>query len=153
VLGVVGSLALIQGLVMFVASGLVAPSWPWSLTALSCQVIGAIFCLGGAGLLLVTDPRWSTVKLLLQVEMIMVTLMLVAALRAVPEFDPYKALASWRPAIDGLRGWVARRPLTGFLVIMLGLSWLLLSIPVLAFHGVIPGANLPVEVSHWRQRC
>jgi membrane protease YdiL (CAAX protease family) len=41
---------------------------------------------------------------------------------------------------------VARRPLTGFLVIALGLSWLLLSIPVLAFHGVIPGAELPVEV-------
>ena len=36
--------------------------------------------------------------------------------------------------------------MTGFLVIVLGLSWLLLSIPVLAFHGVIPGANLPVEV-------
>ena len=48
--------------------------------------------------------------------------------------------------LTGLRGWVARRPLTGFLVIVLGLSWLLLSIPVLAFHGVIPGANLPVEV-------
>jgi hypothetical protein len=48
--------------------------------------------------------------------------------------------------LTGLRGWVARRPLTGFLVIVLGLSWLLFSIPVLAFHGVIPGANLPVEV-------
>jgi membrane protease YdiL (CAAX protease family) len=32
------------------------------------------------------------------------------------------------------------------LVIVLGLSWLLFSIPVLAFRGVIPGANLPVEV-------
>jgi uncharacterized protein len=49
------------------------------------------------------------------------------------------------PALTGLRGWVARRPLTGFLVIALGISWLLLSIPVLAFHGVIPGAELPVE--------
>jgi uncharacterized protein len=28
----------------------------------------------------------------------------------------------------------------------LGLSWLLFAIPVLAFHGIIPGANLPVEV-------
>src|SRR5215216_7540518 len=46
----------------------------------------------------------------------------------------------------GLRGWLARRPLTGFLVIVLGLSWLLFCIPVLAFHGVIPGASLPVEV-------
>ncbi len=53
----------------------------------------------------------------------------------------------------GLRGWVARRPLTGFLVIMLGLSWLLFAIPVLAFHGVIPGANLPVEVSRSARRC
>jgi membrane protease YdiL (CAAX protease family) len=48
--------------------------------------------------------------------------------------------------LTGWRGWVARRPLTGFLVIVLGLSWLLFCIPVLAFHGVIPGANLPVEV-------
>jgi uncharacterized protein len=48
--------------------------------------------------------------------------------------------------LTGLRGWVARRPLAGFLVIVLGLSWLLFAIPVLAFHGVIPGANLPVEV-------
>jgi uncharacterized protein len=46
----------------------------------------------------------------------------------------------------GLRGWVARRPVAGFLVIVLGLSWLLFSIPILAFHGVIPGADLPVEV-------
>lgn len=48
--------------------------------------------------------------------------------------------------LTGLRGWVARRPLTAFLVIVLGLSWLLFSIPVLAFRGLIPGANLPVEV-------
>jgi uncharacterized protein len=48
--------------------------------------------------------------------------------------------------LRALRGWVARRPVAGFLVIVLGLSWLLLSIPVLAFHGIIPGANLPVEI-------
>jgi len=93
VLGVVGLLALIQGLVMFVAPGLVVPLWPWSITALSCRVIGAIFCLGVAGLVVFTDSRWSTVRLLLQVEMIMVTLILVAAFRARPEFDPHKALA------------------------------------------------------------
>src|SRR4051812_41845745 len=48
-------------------------------------------------------------------------------------------------SLTGLRGWVARRPLTGFLVIVLGATWLLLAIPVLAFHGVIPGASLPIE--------
>ena len=50
VIGVIGSWALIQGLVMFVAPGLVVPFWPWSVTALSCRVIGAIFSLGVAGL-------------------------------------------------------------------------------------------------------
>jgi hypothetical protein len=90
--GVIGLLALIQGLVMFVAPGLVVPFWPWSVTALSCRVIGAIFCLGVAGLVVLIDSRWSTVRLLFQVEMIMVTLMLVAAFRALPEFDPHKAL-------------------------------------------------------------
>ena len=35
------------------------------------------------------------IKLLLQVEMIMVTLILVAAFRVVPEFDPHKRL-TWR---------------------------------------------------------
>jgi hypothetical protein len=55
--------------------------------------------------------------------------------------------------LTGLRGWVTQPPVPGFLVIVLGLSWLLLSIPVLAFHGLIPGANLPVEVLRWRRRC
>ena len=77
---------------MFLAPGLVAPFWPWPLTVLSCRVVGAIFCLGVAGLLVFADPRWSAVQLLLQVEMIMVTLMLVAAFRALPEFDPQKGL-------------------------------------------------------------
>ena len=61
-------LALVQGLVIFLAPGLVAPFWPWSVTPLSCRVIGAIFCLGCAGLVVFTDPRWSTLKLVLQVE-------------------------------------------------------------------------------------
>ena len=77
---------------MFVAPGLVMPFWPWSLAVLSCRVVGAIFCLGSAGMVVFTDPRWSSVKLLLQVEMIMVALILVAALRAGSEFDPDKAL-------------------------------------------------------------
>jgi len=107
---VIGVLALIQGLVMFVAPGLVGPFWPWSVTSLSCRVIGAIFCLGSAGFVVFTDPRWSTVRLLFQVEMIMVTLMLVAALRAVPELDPQKAL-TW--LLGG-----------GFIVILVGTVYL-----------------------------
>jgi membrane protease YdiL (CAAX protease family) len=49
-------------------------------------------------------------------------------------------------AATGLKGLAARRPLTVFVVIALGFSWLLLAVPVLAFHHVIPGADLPVEI-------
>jgi hypothetical protein len=50
-----------------------------------------------------------------------------------------------RPA-RGLSRWIARRPLTAFVVLALGLCWLVLMVPVLAFHGVIPGADLPIEL-------
>jgi hypothetical protein len=79
-------------------------------TALSCRVVGAIFCLGLAGFVVFTDPRWSTIKLLFQVEMIMVTLMLLAAVRAMPELDPYKVL-TW--LLGG-----------GFIVILVGTVYL-----------------------------
>jgi hypothetical protein len=61
VLEVDGSLALIQGLVMFVAPGRILLAV--ASAALSCRVIGAVFCMGGAGPPGFTDPRWSTVKL------------------------------------------------------------------------------------------
>ena len=107
VVGLVGFVALVQGLVMFVAPGLVAPFWPWSVTPLSCRVIGAIFCLGCAGLVVFTDPRWSTLKLVLQVEMIMVTLILVAALGAATEFDSHNAM-TWLLGGGSLRSLAAR---------------------------------------------
>jgi uncharacterized protein len=57
----------------------------------------------------------------------------------------YLAPATHGTGHTGFRGWVSRRPLTAFLVIVLGLSWLLFLVPVLAFYGVIPGADLPIE--------
>lgn len=77
---------------MFLAPTLVLPYWPWLLTLLTCRVLGAIFCLGSAGLAVLRDPRWSSLKLLLQVEMIMVVLILLAAVRALPEIKADKVL-------------------------------------------------------------
>ncbi|MGY1820580.1 CPBP family glutamic-type intramembrane protease [Geodermatophilus sp. SYSU D00079] len=48
-------------------------------------------------------------------------------------------------ADGGLRGRVARRPLTAFLVLVFGLGWPLVSIPALTAHGVLPGGALPQE--------
>ena len=49
VVGVVGLAALLQGLVMFLTPSPVIAIWPWTLTPLTCRVVGAIFCLGSAG--------------------------------------------------------------------------------------------------------
>lgn len=46
----------------------------------------------------------------------------------------------------GVRGWAARWPLTTFLVLVLGISWPVLGLLVLADHGIIPGRQLPVEL-------
>ena len=116
VVALIGLLALIQGIVMFLMPTQVIGSWPWALTPLTCRVIGAIFCLGSAGIAVLVDPRWTTVKLMLQVEALMVALMLIAAVRAREEFD-------------------ASRPLTwlmlgGFVAVLLGSAYLWYSMEI-----------------------
>jgi hypothetical protein len=86
IVGLIGLLALVQGIVMFLAPTQVIGIWPWMLTPLTCRVVGAVFCLGSAGIGVLVDPRWSSVKLMLQVEALMVTLMLIAAVRARTQF-------------------------------------------------------------------
>ena len=86
-IGLVGLLAFAQGIIMFLAPRQVISIWPWTLTPLTCRVLGAVFCLGSAGIGVLLDPRWTTAKLMVQVEALMVSLMLVAAVRARAELD------------------------------------------------------------------
>jgi uncharacterized protein len=58
-----------------------------------------------------------------------------------------------RPPLDGaaptgagIRGLTAKRPLTVFLLLVFGIGWPVLTVPVLAFHGLIPGGELPIEL-------
>ena len=44
--GAVGLGALATGILMFLSPATMTPIWPWSLTPLTCRVVGAIFCLG-----------------------------------------------------------------------------------------------------------
>src|SRR4051794_2291209 len=46
------------------------------------------------------------------------------------------------PPSSGLRGVIARRPITAFLVLVLTLAYPLMALPILAFRGVIPGRGL-----------
>jgi drug/metabolite transporter (DMT)-like permease len=104
--GAVGLGALVTGMAMFLSPATMMPIWPWALTPLTCRVVGAIFCLGSAGLGVVRDPRWVTVRLMLQVEVLMVALMGVAAVRARDE------LLTGRP--------LTRLMLVGFVAVLVG---------------------------------
>lgn len=109
-IALIGLLALVQGIVMILAPTQVISIWPWTLTPLTARVVGAIFCLGSAGLAVLVDPRWTTVKLMLQVEALMVALMLIGAVRARAEFDTGRPIT-----------WLM---LAGFLAILLGSAYL-----------------------------
>jgi hypothetical protein len=110
VVALVGLLALGQGVVMFLSPDTVIPLWPWALTPLTCRVIAAIFCLGSAGLGVAVDPRWTTARLMLEVEVVMVVLMLVATVRGRSALDPGRSLA-WPLLI-------------GFVLVLLGSAYL-----------------------------
>jgi hypothetical protein len=92
VIGAVGVLALTMGLLLFLLPGTAAAWWPWSLTPLTARVLGAIFCLGLAGIGAFTDRRWSSARLPFQVAAVMLTLFLVAGVRAYSQFDPANVL-------------------------------------------------------------
>lgn len=86
VLGVTGLAALCFGVLLFVDPGSSTDLWPWVLSPLTGRVMGAVLMLGVAGIGMYFDPRWSTVRLMLQVERVMVALILLAAGRAHDEF-------------------------------------------------------------------
>ena len=105
VIAVVGLVALVQGLVMFVAPSAVIDLWPWPLTPLTCRVVAAVFCLGGAGASVWVDPRWTSLRLMLQVEVVMLVLILVGVVRARGEMVGGRAL-TW-PLLLGAVGMLA----------------------------------------------
>jgi hypothetical protein len=96
----VGLLALTTGVAMFLMPSAFIDVWPWSLTPLTCRVMAAVFCLGGAGAGTWLDARWTSLRLMLQVEVVMLVLILVAAVRARDEMIGGRALA-W-PLLVGL---------------------------------------------------
>ena len=103
-----GVAALVTSLFLFLVPSAAIAVWPWTLTELTARVMGAIFALGVAGLGAFTDRRWSSARILLQVAGIMLLLILIAAVRARPDFVAGRAL-TWVFAAGfvGLAGGVA----------------------------------------------
>jgi hypothetical protein len=81
VIAILGGLSGLTALFLFLFPGRAAAVWPWMLTPLTAQVMGAIFALGIAGLGAPVDRRWSSARILLQVAVLMLALILVAGVR------------------------------------------------------------------------
>ena len=88
IIAIGGGLSMLTSAFLFLLPGTAATIWPWPLTPLTSQVMGAIFALGIAGLGAPFDRRWSTARTLLQVAALMLALIIVAGLRASAELDP-----------------------------------------------------------------
>jgi hypothetical protein len=96
-----GMLALATGVFLFIAPTSAISIWPWTLTPLTARVLGAVFCLGLAGVGAPLDRRWTTARVPLQVAGLMLTLMLVAGIRERSSLDPANPL-TWLLAVGFL---------------------------------------------------
>jgi hypothetical protein len=92
VIAAVGVLALVWGLFLYLLPAAAMALWPWTLTPLTARVLGAVTCLGLAGIGALVDRRWSSARLPFQVAGVMLTAILVAGVRAHTEFDPGNVL-------------------------------------------------------------
>jgi hypothetical protein len=91
-MGATGGVAVVAGLFLFLLPQRAIDVWPWHLTPLTSRVLGAVFMLGIAALGVVTDARWSAARIMLQVQVFMLTLILVAAARAHDDFDTSRVM-------------------------------------------------------------
>ncbi|HEU0238221.1 MAG TPA: hypothetical protein VFR11_02925 [Micromonosporaceae bacterium] len=97
-LTILGAAALITGAVLYLSPATAMRFWPWQLTPLTARTIGAVWCLGVAGVAAPLDRRWTTVRIPLQTAAVMMSLMFIAGIRASAEFDAGNAL-TWLLAV------------------------------------------------------
>jgi len=87
-----GGLATLTSAFLYLFPHRAVALWPWRLTPLTAQMLGAIFALGIAGLGAARERRWSAMRTLFQVEAIMLVLILIAGVRARDQFDSSNVL-------------------------------------------------------------
>jgi len=90
VIGAAGIAALLTCLFLFLFPRSAIAIWPWSLTELTARVTGAIFALGAVGIGAFVERRWTSARILLQVEGVMGILIAVLCSRG--DFDTGKPL-------------------------------------------------------------
>lgn len=97
-IGAIGLLAAATSAFCFLLPARAIQIWPWPLTPLTARVMGAIFALGVAAIGAFAERRWSAMRIMVQVEVLMLALIGVAAVRAHSEFDTGRPL-TWAMAV------------------------------------------------------
>ncbi|GAC1323829.1 MAG: hypothetical protein NVSMB13_04360 [Mycobacteriales bacterium] len=77
---------------LFVSPKRAITIWPWLLTPLTARVMGAILALGVAGMGALVERRWSSVRLMVQVEAVMLVLIGLSCVRAASNLHPDRVL-------------------------------------------------------------
>lgn len=86
-IGAAGVAAILTCLFLFLFPRSAITVWPWTLTELTARVTGAIFALGAVGVGAFVQRRWTSARILLQVEGVMLLLIAIAVLRSHGDFD------------------------------------------------------------------
>jgi hypothetical protein len=108
-IGLVGVLACAMSAFVFLDPARAITWWPWSLTPLTARVMAAILALGAAAVGGLRERRWSSVRIMVQVEAFMLGLIALAVVRAHSQLDTSRPL-TW------LFG-------AGFAVVLLASAW------------------------------
>lgn len=117
VIAAAGVLSCVTAVVLFALPGWAATVWPWPLTPLTSRVVGSIFALGFAAVQVLADRRWTSARLLVQVALIMLGLMTVAAVRTLGDFAADRPLtwllaAGFAGSLVGLAALYGRREIS-----------------------------------------
>lgn len=94
-LGAAGIANAVLSLALLINPALVIAVWPWSLTPLTGRAIASLFAFQGLFLLnMARDPRWSSVKLVVEVLWLGIAVMATGIVRTWNTFDPTRT-ATW----------------------------------------------------------
>jgi hypothetical protein len=109
-IGLIGVLACATALFVFLDPDRAIAWWPWALTPLTARVMAAILALGAAAIGALGERRWSSMRIMVQVEAFMLALIAVAVVRAHDQLDASRPL-TWAFGI-------------GFAAVLAGSAWL-----------------------------
>jgi len=142
IMAVVGALQLGFAAVLFLRPTAITSNWPWPLTPLTARSLSAYAAFPAVGYLIFAfEKRWSALQILIEIPMVALPLIGIAAIRAHAEFEGADLLV-WGWRIGLVAAWA-----------LLASLWLAMRRPVLPLPGgeggqggeAAPAAAIPLQ--------